>query len=76
LILSRAPNARGKIDLFFLAELPYLVVPFALQRIQYSAMIVDNSKAEKLMTNKFNLERNLIWLYDPLWHVSYTLSIS
>ncbi|MBW1857535.1 MAG: hypothetical protein JRI42_04570, partial [Deltaproteobacteria bacterium] len=40
LILSRAPNARGKIVLLFLAEFPYLVLPLVPQRIQYSATML------------------------------------
>ena len=38
------------------AEFPYLVVPLVLQRIQYSAMIANFTKPEKLMTSKRNLE--------------------
>jgi hypothetical protein len=31
------------------AEFPYLVVPLVLQRIQYSAIMLEELKAEKLM---------------------------
>jgi len=49
-------NVRRKIVPLFLSEFPYVVVPLVLQRIQYYAMIAENSKAGKLMTAKRNLE--------------------
>ena len=56
LILSHAPNARGKIVPLFLSEFPYLVVPLVLQRIQYSAMIGENLEPEKPLLTKTSLK--------------------
>jgi hypothetical protein len=46
LIPLSVPNVRGKIVPLFLSELPYLVVSLVLQRIQYSAMIVEKRKSK------------------------------
>jgi hypothetical protein len=46
------PKCQGKIVLLFLAEFPYLVLPLVPQRIQYSAILVDYPKAEKLAISR------------------------
>jgi len=48
LIPSRARNVRRKIVPLSLSEFPYLVAPLMLKRIQYSAMIADNLKVQKV----------------------------
>ena len=47
-IFLSAQNVRKKIGPLFLSGFPYLVVPLVLQRIQYTAIIADNLKAEKV----------------------------
>ena len=39
-----------------------------MSEFDVSCMIGENLKAEKLLTTNRNLEQNLIWLYDRLWH--------
>ena len=56
LILLSAQNVRREMLPLSLSEFAYIVAALMLKRIQYTAMMVENPKAKKLMNTKRNLE--------------------